>query len=106
MVSDKELLIQVVEKYIKGIASNFFGFSTLPAQTVVTYVVRNWVDKHNGMIDLFVDKDGNINAPLIADALKSELKARGGFTIGRVKFSDSDVDELLTAFNHAKQKNR
>lgn len=106
MVSDKELLIQVVEKYIKGIASNFFGFSTLPAQTVVTYVVRNWVDKHNGMIDLFVDKDGNINAPLIADALKSELKARGGFTIGRVKFSDSDVDELLTAFNQAKQKNR
>lgn len=105
-VSDKELLIQVVEKYIKGIASNFFGFSTLPAQTVVTYVVRNWVDKHNGMIDLFVDKDGNINAPLIADALKSELKARGGFTIGRVKFSDSDVDELLTAFNQAKQKNR
>lgn len=76
------------------------------AQTVVTYVVRNWVDKHNGMIDLFVDKDGNINAPLIADALKSELKARGGFTIGRVKFSDSDVDELLTAFNQAKQKNR
>lgn len=60
----------------------------------------------NGMIDLFVDKDGNINAPLIADALKSELKARGGFTIGRVKFSDSDVDELLTAFNQAKQKNR
>lgn len=94
------------DKYIKGIASNFFGFSTLPAQTVVTYVVRNWVDKHNGMIDLFVDKDGNINAPLIADALKSELKARGGFTIGRVKFSDSDVDELLTAFNQAKQKNR
>lgn len=102
----EELSIQVVEKYIKGIASNFFGFSTLPAQTVVTYVVRNWVDKHNGMIDLFVDKDGNINAPLIADALKSELKARGGFTIGRVKFSDSDVDELLTAFNQAKQKNR
>lgn len=91
---------------IIGTASNFFGFSTLPAQTVVTYVVRNWVDKHNGMIDLFVDKDGNINAPLIADALKSELKARGGFTIGRVKFSDSDVDELLTAFNQAKQKNR
>lgn len=99
-------ITDIVEKYIKGIASNFFGFSTLPAQTVVTYVVRNWVDKHNGMIDLFVDKDGNINAPLIADALKSELKARGGFTIGRVKFSDSDVDELLTAFNQAKQKNR
>lgn len=106
MVSDKELLIQVVEKYIKGIASNFFGFSTLPAQTVITYVVRNWVDKHDAMIDLFVDKDQNINVPLIADALKSELKARGGYSIGRVRFNESDVDELLTAFTQAKQKNK
>lgn len=104
MVSDKELLIQVVEKYIKGIASNFFGFSTLPTQTVITYIVRNWVDKHNGMIDLFVDKDGNINVPLIADSLKSELKVRGGYTVGNIKFSESDVDELLSAFSQAKQK--
>lgn len=106
MVSDKELLIQVVEKYIKGIASNFFGLSTLPAQTVVTYVVRNWVDKHDGIIDLFVDKEGNINASLIAEAAKSELKARGGFTVGKVRFNDSDVDELLSAFNQAQQKNK
>lgn len=105
MASDKEILIQVVEKYIKSIASTFFGLSTLPSQTVVTYVVRNWVDKHDGMIELFVDKDGNINVPLIADALKSELKARGGFTIGRVKFNDSDIDELVSAFNQVKQKN-
>ena len=99
MVSDKELLIQVVEKYIKGIASNFFGLSTLPTQTVITYIVRNWVDKHNGIIDLLIDKDGNINTSLIADALKSELKVRGGFTIGSVKFNDSDIDELMSAYN-------
>lgn len=103
MVSDKELLIQIVEKYIKNIASTFFGLSTLPTQTVVTYVVRNWVDKHSGIIDLFVDKDENINVPLIADALKSELKARGGFTIGRIRFNDSDIDELVSAFKQAKQ---
>ena len=106
MVSDKELLIQVVEKYIKGIASSFFGLSTLPTQTVITYIVRNWVDKHNGIIDLLVDKDGNINTSLIADALKSELKARGGFTIGSVKFNDSDIDELISAYNQEKQKNK
>ena len=106
MVSDKEILIQVVETYVKNVASTFFGFSTLPAQTVVTYVVRNWVDKHEGIIDLFVDKDGNINAPLIADAAKSELKARGGFTVGKVRFNESDVDELLSAFSQAKQKNK
>lgn len=104
MVSDKELLIQIVEKYIKNIASTFFGLSTLPTQTVVTYVVRNWVDKHSGIIDLFVDKNENINVPLIADALKSELKARGGFTIGRIRFNDSDIDELVSAFKQAKEK--
>lgn len=104
MVSDKELLIQIVEKYIRNIASTFFGLSTLPTQTVVTYVVRNWVDKHSGIIDLFVDKNENINVPLIADALKSELKARGGFTIGRVRFNDSDIDELVSAFKQAKEK--
>ena len=61
MVSDKEVLMQAAEKYAKGIASNFFGLSSLPVQTAVTYVIRNWVDKHNDMIDLFVDKNGNIN---------------------------------------------
>lgn len=106
MMNDKELLIQVVEKYIKGITANFFGFSSLPAQTVVTYIVRNWVDKHEGIIDLFIDKQGNINASLIAEAVKSELKARGGFTVGKVRFNDSDVDELLSAFNQEKQKNK
>ena len=104
MVSDKELLIQVVEKYIKNIASNFFGLSTLPTQTVITYVVRNWVDKHDGMIDLLVDKDGNINTQLIADSLKAELKARGGLVVGKIKFNDTDVDELLAAYKQAKQK--
>lgn len=105
MVSDKELLIQVVEKYIKSIASTFFGLSTLPAQTVVTYVVRNWVDKHERIIELFIDKEGNINLPLIADALKAELKARGGFVIGKVRFNESDIDELVSAYNQAKKNN-
>ena len=105
MVSDKEILIQVVEKYAKGIASSFFGFTTLPAQTVITYVIRNWVDKHEGMIDLFIDKEGNINTPLIADALKAELKSRGGVAVGNIRFTDADIDELLSAYNQAKRKN-
>lgn len=42
----------------------------------------------------------------MANALKSELKARGGFTIGSVKFNDSDIDELMSAYNQEKQKNK
>lgn len=39
MVSDKEILMQAAEKYAKGIASNFFGLSSLPVQTAVTYII-------------------------------------------------------------------
>lgn len=106
MVSDKEILIQVVEKYIKGLASNFFGLSSLPVQSVITYIVRNWVDKHNMLIDLFVDKDGNINVPLIAEALETELKERKGFTIGSIKFTEADIEELVKAYNQIKDKNK
>lgn len=106
MVSDKEILIQVVEKYIKGLASNFFGLSSLPVQSVITYIIRNWVDKHNMLIDLFVDKDGNINVPLIAEALETELKERKGFTIGSIKFTEADIEELVKAYNQIKDKNK
>lgn len=63
----------------KDIASNFFGLSTIPVQTAITYVVRNWVDKHNALIDLFVDIDGNINTKILGDAAKSVLKENDGF---------------------------
>lgn len=62
--------------------------------------VQDLKDKSGMYVDLLT-RDNAQNLRLC-----DELKARGGFTIGRVKFSDSDVDELLTAFNQAKQKNR
>nr|DAP34513.1 MAG TPA: hypothetical protein [Caudoviricetes sp.] len=105
MVSDKELLIQAAEKYAKGVAKNLFGFSTLPTQTLITYIVRNWVDKHGMIIDLLVDKDDNININMLGDALKSEMQANGGFTVGKIRFNDKDVDELLKMFNDLKNRN-
>nr|DAW84472.1 MAG TPA: hypothetical protein [Caudoviricetes sp.] len=106
MVSDKEILMQAAEKYAKGIASNFFGLSTLPAQTAVTYVIRNWVEKHDAIIDLFIDKNNNINTKILSDAFKAELKERGGFKLGRVKFGEADVDELFGMFEDLKVKNK
>lgn len=105
MVSDKEILIQAAEKYAKGIAKNLFGFNTLPTQTLITYVIRNWVEKHDGIIDLFVDKDNNINVDLLGDAMKSELQANGGFTIGKIRFNEKDVDELFKTFKDIKNRN-
>lgn len=105
MVSDKEILIQAAEKYAKSIAKNLFGFNTLPTQTLITYVIRNWVEKHDGIIDLFVDKDNNINVDLLGDAMRSELQASGGFTIGKIKFNEKDVDELFKMFKDIKNRN-
>ena len=79
MVSDKEILMQAAEKYAKDIASNFFGLSTIPVQTAITYVVRNWVDKHNALIDLFVDIDGNINTKILGDAAKISIERERRF---------------------------
>ena len=105
MVSDKEILMQAAEKYAKDIASNFFGVSTIPVQTAITYVVRNWVDKHNTLIDLFVDVDGNINTKILGDAAKSVLRENDGFKIGKVKFTEADVDDLFSTFNDIKSRN-
>ena len=105
MVSDKEILMQAAENYAKDIASNFFGLSTIPVQTAITYVVRNWVDKHNALIDLFVDIDGNINTKILGDAAKSVLKENDGFKIGKVKFTEADVDDLFSTFNDIKSRN-
>ncbi len=105
MVSDTEILMQAAEKYAKGIASSFFGLSSLPVQTAITYVIRNWVDKHNHIIDLFIDKNGNINTKILGDAAKAVLKENGGFTLGKVKFGEADVDELFRMFGEIKQTN-
>lgn len=83
MVSDKEILMQAA----------------------ITYVVRNWVDKHNALIDLFVDIDGNINTKILGDAAKSVLKENDGFKIGKVKFTEADVDDLFSTFNDIKSRN-
>lgn len=57
------------------------------------------------MIDLFVDKNGNINTKILGDAAKAVLKENGGFTLGKVKFGEADVDELFGMFDEIKRKN-
>lgn len=105
MQNDKEVLTQCVENYAKTIAKQFFGLNTMPTQSLITYVVRNLMNKYGFLIDLFVDKDGKINIDLLGDALRSELKERGGLCIGKVKFSERDVDDLIRSFNQMRARN-
>lgn len=109
MVSDKELLIQSIEKYVTSTASSLFGISSMPAQALIRYAVRNAADKYGKVIDLFSDKDGKINTDLMFDAVYAELKARDGFNFMNVRFTEDDVQEIksiltqLRVNNHAQQ---
>lgn len=101
-MSDKEILIQSVEKYASDTVGKLFGITSLPAQALIKYAVRNAADKYGQIIDLFQDKNGVINTDLLMNAFKSEIKTRGGFTFMNVKFTDNDVDELSSIINKLK----
>ena len=105
MISDKELLTQSLEKYITKTVDSLFGISSLPAQTLLRYGVRNVIDKYSMVLDIFTTKEGTINIPLVIDALRSEVKARGGLQFWNIKFTDRDVDEILAIYNDLKEKN-
>jgi hypothetical protein len=102
MISDKEILVQSIEKYATDTVGKLFGFTSLPAQTLVRYAVRNAADKYGQVIDLFQDKNGSINTDVLLNALKAELKNRGGFTFMNVKFTENDVDELSSIISRLK----
>lgn len=95
-MSDKEILIQAIEKYATDLISKLFGISSLPSQTLIKYAIRNATDKYGSVLDLFVDKNGKINSDLMMSALKAELKNRGGYTFMNIRFTENDVDELAT----------
>lgn len=93
-MSDKELFIQSVEKYATDTVGRLFGITSLPAQALIKYAVRNAANRYSAVLDLFVDKEGKIRTDIVLNALKAEIKNRGGFTFMNVKFNESDVDEL------------
>ena len=93
-MSDKEILVKTFEQYAKNLASTMFGLNSLPTQAVVNYVVKN-----------AVDKNGNINVDMLGEAAREEIKRMGGFTVGRIKFTDKDVDELVNTFKANKKAN-
>lgn len=104
-MSDKEVLIQSIEKYVTDTASKLFGISSLPAQALMKYAVRNSVDKYGFVIDMFVDKSGKINTDLLIGALKAEIKARNGYEIMGVRFTCDDVDEFCNILMRMKSSN-
>lgn len=101
-MTDKEILIQSIEKYATDTIGKLFGITSLPSQALIRYAVRNAADKYGMIIDLFQDKNGKINMEMLINALKSELKNRGGFSFMNVRFTENDVEELNSIINRLK----
>ena len=105
MVSDRELLIQSLEKYVTKTVGSLFGITSLPAQALMRYGVRNMADKYGFILDMFTTKDGTINVPLVIDAVKSEIKARGGLSFWNIKITESDFEEILNTYCELQKNN-
>lgn len=105
-MSDKEILMQAVNKYAKSLASKLFQINSLAGQTAVVYVVNNFTDKYGGYLDMFVNKQGNVDVKVLGEAFKEELKARNGYVVSlfgkSIKFDHRDIDELIANYNQLK----
>ena len=105
MVSDKEILIQSLESYVLKTVASLFGLESLATQTLLRYGVRTLANKYGFLLDLFEDTTGSLNVPLLVDAAKSEIKARGGVKFWKIKFTEKDVEEIYTIYNKLTENN-
>lgn len=105
MVSDKEIFIQSIESYVLRTVSSLFGLESLATQTFLRYGVRVMADKYGFILDLFTDKDGNLNIPLLIDAAKAEIKARGGVKLWKLKFTEKDIEEISDIYEKLSKNN-
>lgn len=110
-MSDKELIFQAANTFAKNLISSLFGVSTIGTDALITYVVNNSYDKYGSFLDLFTDKNGNINIELLGNALKDVIKSRSkdGYILrvfGRsIKFGESDINDFEKIFKTLKANN-
>lgn len=107
-MSDKEILFQAANTYIKTLVNKLFKINSMGVDALITYVTNNMYDKYEPYLDLFTDKNGNINITLLNNAVKDILKIyfddKFIFNIfGKsIKFTQSDLDELEKIFKNLK----
>lgn len=109
-MSDKELLFQAVNTFIKNIVNKLFKINSIGVEALITYVTNNMYEKYSPYIDIFTNKEGNINITLLSNALKDILKNQYNnnfiFSIfGKsIKFTSDDVNEFEKIFKELKNK--
>lgn len=111
-MSDKEILFQSANTFIKNLISSLFGINSIATDALITYVTNNMYDKYQVYIDLFTDKEGNINITLLNNAVKDIIKNyfdnKLVFNIfGKsIKFTNNDLDEFEKIFKNLKKNER
>lgn len=107
-MSDKELIFQAADTFIKNLVNNLFKINSVGVDTLITYITNNMYDKYEMYLDFFTDKNGNINITLLNNAIKDILKNHFDnkyvFNIfGKsIKFTQSDIDEFEKLFKNLK----
>ena len=74
-MSDKELIFQAANTYIKNTVNSLFGIQSLATDTLITYVVKNAEEKWGKYLDLFVNSEGNIDINILEDKIAGFLPA-------------------------------
>lgn len=111
-MSDKEILFQAVNTYIKRLVNNLFNLNSIGVDALITYVTNNMYDKYSVYLDLFTDKAGNINISLLNNAIKDIIKNQFDnkfiFNIfGKsIKFTQDDIDEFEKIFKNLKSNGK
>lgn len=111
-MTDKEILIQAADSYIKNIVHTLFNLNTIGTDAVITYIINNMYDKYGMYLDLFTDKNGNINIDLFSNALKDIVKKKYDnkyiFSIfGKsIKFTESDITDFEKIFKNLKNNGK
>ena len=111
-MSDKELIFQAANTFIKNIIYKLYGINSIGVEALITYVVNNMYDKYAQYLDIFTDKNGNINIELFNNALKDILKNQYDdkyiFNIfGKsIKFTSNDVNDFEKIFKNLKNNGK
>lgn len=111
-MSDKELIFQTANTFIKNIVYKLYGINSIGVEALITYVVNNMYDKYAQYLDLFTDKNGNINISLFGNAVKDILKNQydGKFIFSifgkSIKFTQDDIDDFEKIFKNLKSNGK
>lgn len=111
-MSDKELIFQSANTFVKNIVYKLYGINSIGVEALITYVMNNMYDKYSQYLDLFTDKNGNINIELFGNALKDILKNQYDdkyiFNIfGKsIKFTSNDVNDFEKIFKNLKNNGK